>query len=75
MGGKGTARERVAAGLDPVPGIDMSLEDAEAFLATLKPEPVAEAPRRSKADRPSSGGATALPADGVTATVRGPCRR
>ena len=70
MGGKGTARERVAAGLNPVPGIDMSLEDAEAFLATLKPEPAAEAPRRSKLDRPSPGGATALPADGVTATVQ-----
>ena len=46
MGGKGTARERAAAGLNPVPGIDMSLEDAEAFLATLKPEPDAEAPRQ-----------------------------
>ena len=53
MGGKGTARERAAAGLNPVPGIDMSLEEAEAFLATLKPEPAAEAPRRGKADRPS----------------------
>ncbi|HET7714824.1 MAG TPA: excinuclease ABC subunit UvrB, partial [Bauldia sp.] len=70
MGGKGTARERAAAGLNPVPGIDMSLEEAEAFLATLKPSPVAEAPRRGRADRPSPGGATELPAGGVTATVQ-----
>ena len=48
MGGKGTARERAAAGLKPVPGIDMTLEDAEAFLATLKPEP-AKTPRRGRA--------------------------
>ena len=55
MGGKGTARQRAAAGLNPVPGIDMSLEDAEAFLATLKPERVAEAPRR-KSDARGAGG-------------------
>jgi len=69
MGGKGTARERAAAGLNPVPGIDMSLEDAEAFLATLKPEPVAEAPRR-KPDAGASGGLAPIPADAVTATVQ-----
>jgi excinuclease ABC subunit B len=69
MGGKGTARERAAAGLNPVPGIDMSLEDAEAFLATLKPEPVAEAPRR-RSDAGSSGGLAPIPADAVTATVQ-----
>ena len=60
------ARERRASapppGSIPVPGIDMSLEDAEAFLATLKPEPVAEAPRR-KSDAGSSGGLAPIPAD------------
>ncbi len=73
MGGKGTARERVAAGLNPVPGVDMTLEEAEAFLATLKPEPAfGETPRRGgkPAGRPSPGGATELPAAGVTATVQ-----
>jgi excinuclease ABC subunit B len=70
MGGKGTARERVAAGLNPVPGIDMSLEEAEAFLATLRPEPVAEAPRKAKAARPPPGGISETPAGAVTATVQ-----
>ncbi|MGE0503141.1 MAG: excinuclease ABC subunit UvrB [Rhizobiaceae bacterium] len=31
MGGAATARERAAAGLNPVPGLDISLEDAEAM--------------------------------------------
>jgi len=31
MGGAATARERAAAGLNPVPGLDISLEDAEAL--------------------------------------------
>ena len=35
MGGKGTARERAAVGLNPVPGIDMTLEEAEAYLLSL----------------------------------------
>ena len=39
MGGLGTAKERAAAGLNPVPGIDMNLEDAEAFLAATRPKP------------------------------------
>src|SRR5262249_7721518 len=64
MGGKGSARERAAVGLNPVPGVDMSLEEAEAFLATLKPEP-AKAPARARAP----AGATELPAGGATATV------
>jgi len=64
MGGKGTARERAAVGLNPVPGIDMTLEEAEAYLATLKPEP-AKAPARAR----GPAGATELPAAGVTATV------
>jgi excinuclease ABC subunit B len=69
MGGKGTARERAAAGLNPVPGIDMSLEEAEAFLATLKPSPAAEARRPGSPARVAPGSATELPATGVTATV------
>ena len=64
MGGKGTARERAAVGLMPVPGVDMTLEEAEAYLATLKPEP-AKASGRSR----GPAGATELPAGGVTATV------
>jgi excinuclease ABC subunit B len=63
MGGKGSARERAAVGLNPVPGIDMTLEEAEAYLATLKPEP-AKAPMRARGPA-----ATELPAGGVTATV------
>jgi excinuclease ABC subunit B len=31
MGGVGTARERAASGLNPVPGLDISLEDAESL--------------------------------------------
>jgi len=31
MGGAATARERAAAGLNPIPGLDISLEDAEAL--------------------------------------------
>ncbi len=31
MGGKATARERAGAGLNPVPGLDITLEDAEAL--------------------------------------------
>jgi excinuclease ABC subunit B len=31
MGGAATARERTAAGLNPIPGLDISLEDAEAL--------------------------------------------
>jgi excinuclease ABC subunit B len=67
MGGKGTARERAAAGLNPVPGIDMSLEEAEAFLATLKPEKAPDAPRRV---RPMPPPLPDLAAEGVTATVQ-----
>jgi excinuclease ABC subunit B len=33
MGGKGTARERAAAGLNPVPGLDIGLEEAESLPA------------------------------------------
>src|SRR5215831_10386203 len=64
MGGKGSARERAAVGLNPVPGVDMTLEEAEAFLATLKPDP-AKTPARSR----GPAGATDLPPGGVTATV------
>ncbi|WP_291746889.1 DEAD/DEAH box helicase family protein, partial [Bauldia sp.] len=39
MGGQGTARERAAAGLNPLPGMDMTLEEAEAFLGASKPKP------------------------------------
>jgi excinuclease ABC subunit B len=67
MGGKGTARERAAAGLNPVPGIDMSLEEAEAFLATLKPEPEAAPPRRSRNAVPPPAD---LASGAVTATVQ-----
>ncbi len=67
MGGRGSAKERAAVGLNPVPGLDMNLEDAEAFLATLKPK---EAPRASptarKAKAPSGPD---LAAGAVTATV------
>src|SRR5690606_35937646 len=31
MGGAATARERAAAGLNPVPGLDISLEEAESL--------------------------------------------
>ena len=31
MGGRGTARERAGAGLMPVAGLDVTLEDAEAL--------------------------------------------
>src|ERR1700730_11976525 len=65
MGGKGSARERAAVGLNPVPGVDMTLEEAEAYLATLKPEP-AKTPARGR----GPAGATELPAGGVTATVQ-----
>jgi excinuclease ABC subunit B len=34
MGGKGTARERAAAGLNPVPGLDIGLEEAESLPAS-----------------------------------------
>ena len=64
MGGKGTAKERAAAGLNPVPGIDMSLEDAEAFLASLKPAPPERQPRARNAPLAE------IPADAVTATVQ-----
>ena len=33
MGGKGSAKERAAVGLNPVPGLDLGLEEAEALLA------------------------------------------
>jgi excinuclease ABC subunit B len=71
MGGKGTARERATAGLNPVPGIDMNLEDAEAFLETLKPQQEARSAggaTGTKESRPG-GGLVAFPADAVTATV------
>ncbi|MCB1502943.1 MAG: DEAD/DEAH box helicase family protein, partial [Bauldia sp.] len=67
MGGKGTARERASAGLNPVPGIDMTLEEAEAFLETLRPEPAADTPRRSKSPRAA---APPIGEGGVTATVQ-----
>src|SRR5207344_465228 len=47
MGAKGTARERAAVGLMPMAGVDMTLEEAEAYLATLKPEPT-KAPARGR---------------------------
>ena len=63
MGGLGTAKERAAAGLNPVPGIDMSFAEAEAFLA--QDLPVARAPRPSGGrERPAP-----IAADAVTATV------
>jgi excinuclease ABC subunit B len=34
MGGRGTAKERAAAGLNPVPGLDVALEDVAAMPAT-----------------------------------------
>ena len=69
MGGKGTAKERAAAGLNPVPGIDMNLEEAEAFLAANKPAPAADA---GKGRAPSSRMRPLEPlaADAVTATVQ-----
>ena len=65
MGGKGTARERAAVGLMPMAGIDMTLEEAEAYLATLKPEPAKAPPAGGRV----AAGATELPPGGVTATV------
>ncbi|MCB1489990.1 MAG: DEAD/DEAH box helicase family protein, partial [Bauldia sp.] len=66
MGGQGTARERAAAGLNPLPGIDMTLEEAEAFLGASKPKP-------PKARAPGGGAGSRqlepLPAGAVTATV------
>ncbi|MFU0506726.1 excinuclease ABC subunit UvrB [Pseudaminobacter sp. NGMCC 1.201702] len=73
MGGAATARERAAAGLNPVAGLDVSLEEAEKLLASLRP-------KGGKRDRASAG--QAAPAEpsaqrdtglseisGVTATV------
>ncbi|MBZ8134915.1 excinuclease ABC subunit B [Afifella sp. IM 167] len=34
MGGKGTAKERAGAGLNPVPGLDISLEEAETLSSS-----------------------------------------
>ena len=68
MGGKGTARERAAAGLNPVPGIDMSLEEAEAFLESLKPEP--EKPKRAPRGKAPALPPIELAEGGVTATVQ-----
>jgi len=34
MGGKGTAKERAGAGLNPVPGLDVSLEEAETLSSS-----------------------------------------
>ncbi|MEP2925715.1 MAG: excinuclease ABC subunit UvrB [Bauldia litoralis] len=66
MGGPGTAKERAAAGLNPVPGIDMNLEEAEAFLASTRPKPVPASGRGSKRGPAAE---EALAAGAVTATV------
>ena len=72
MGGKGTARERAAAGLNPVPGIDMSLEEAEAFFATNKPAPgvASSGGDKSGVRGPRKPALEPIPADAVTATVQ-----
>ncbi|RUM96917.1 excinuclease ABC subunit UvrB [Pseudaminobacter arsenicus] len=73
MGGAASARERAAAGLMPVSGLDVSLEDAEALLESLRL-------KGGKRDRASAGqAASAEPSaqrdtgvsgsSGVTATV------
>ena len=40
MGGLGTARERAAAGLNPIPGLDLTLEEAELLVRNGKKQPV-----------------------------------
>jgi excinuclease ABC subunit B len=56
MGGLGSAKERAAVGLNPVPGLDVPLEEAERLLESLQPK------KKSK-------GLAETPAGAVTATV------
>ncbi len=71
MGGRGSAKERAAVGLNPVPGVDVDLEDAEELLASLGQQEARSASDRGapKARRGSSVSATGRP-EGVTATVQ-----
>ncbi len=58
MGGLGSAKERSAVGMNPVPGVDIGLEDAEKLLESLRPQKAR-----------SAGGATRKAENAVTATV------
>ncbi|GHC65769.1 UvrABC system protein B [Limoniibacter endophyticus] len=64
MGGAATARERAAAGLNPVAGLDISLEEAEKLL-----EEHTKANKKKKKAGASLEGTPAFGA-GVTATVQ-----
>jgi excinuclease ABC subunit B len=72
MGGLGTAKERAAAGLNPPPGLDMNLEEAEAFLAANKPA-AAEAPKgrapRGRAPEPLAAGAVTATVEALSALI------
>nr|WP_029059857.1 excinuclease ABC subunit UvrB [Stappia stellulata] len=62
MGATNDPRERAAGGLNPVAGLDMSLEDAEALLA----KQVAETKKRNKGNKGKGKAAKPVMSDGTT---------
>ncbi len=73
IGAAASAKERAATGLNPVSGLEISLEEAEALLAGKGQGSKASEKRAGRSDRPRGGPAQAGTAvsenNGVTATV------
>ncbi len=61
MGGRATARERAGAGLMPVPGLDVTLEDAEAMSASAVTATVQALSRLIEEGRPEFKDKTWVP--------------
>ena len=69
MGGAASPRERAATGLNPIPGLDVSLEEAEALLKKQKAKPAKKKTKAKDETIPAPFGYDGEKLEGVTATV------